>query len=60
MYDEKDKMITDLRTYLYERVNGERLKEYITKKYNWCEIEQSLIHWEGIVQAMKKYNEYKK
>ena len=60
MYDEKDEMITDLRTYLYKCVNGSSVKEYITKKYNWCNIEQSLINREGMLQEMKKYIEYKK
>ena len=60
MYDKNNEMITDLRKFLYTSVNGSKLQEYINKKYNWCEIEQSLINWEGLAQAMKKYSEYKK
>ena len=34
--------------------------EYIQHKYNWNQIEQSLIHWKGIEAAFRTYSEFRK
>lgn len=60
IYDSNNQMITDLKRYLYDMVNGNAMKEYINRKYNWCPIEQELIDWGALEKALKKYSEYKK
>ena len=45
---------------MYKEVNGEKMSKYITTKYNWCKVEQTLINWNAIGDAMNTYSEYKK
>ena len=54
MFDSNGIMITG------EKVNGEQLKQYIQWKYNWSKIEQSLIDWDSLQKALKKYTEFRK
>ena len=60
LYDEKGCMINDFQTFLYDKLNGRRMHQYIQEKFNWSDIEQSLIDWRYIEGALKKYSEYKK
>ena len=44
IYDSDGCMINDKKKYLNNTVKGDKMKQYIKKKYNWNNIEQSLIH----------------
>ena len=34
LYDDKDRLVTDLECYLYEKINGSILQEYIRESMN--------------------------
>ena len=58
--DETEGMVNDISKYMYEKENGREMQTYILQKFNWCPLEQTLIHWDAMEKAMKTYSEYKK
>lgn len=36
------------------------MEEYLQQKYNWNTLEQELIAWKEVAQALKQYTEFKK
>ena len=60
MYDERGTMITNLRDFLYNNINGTQMKTYIQNKFNWDDLEQSMIAWDELSKSLAKYTEFKK
>ena len=51
IYNEDGIMATGFKTYMNENVNGLKLCEYITTKYDWIKLQLELIAWKNkIVQ----------
>ena len=53
-------MMTDIEAFLYEQINGEKLKNYISKKFGWERDLMESITWDALGASMKSYTAFKK
>ena len=58
LYDDKDRLVTDLECYLYEKINGSILQEYISKKYEWEQEQMEMIDWYAIGDVVTLYTPF--
>jgi hypothetical protein len=56
LYDSKDKYISDIRRYITETVNGERMIDYMMTRRQWSLPVMHTIEWEGLEGLMRKAN----
>ena len=49
-----------MREYVYNKINGRKIKQYMEEKYGWNEEMIEWIGWKQLEKAMKTYSEYKK
>ena len=60
LYDKKKHLMTNMREYVYNKINGRKIKQYMEEKYGWNEEMIECIEWKSLEMAMKTYTEYKK
>ena len=57
-YDTDDRLATDVSKYLYNKINGPTLMEYIGKKFNWEEEDIRKVDWDALGRVMKSYSQH--
>ena len=60
IYDREGIMVTDVRSYMTEKINGQKMQEYLEGKKGWSPDIQSTIEWAGIEGMMKKAHPLKR
>lgn len=60
IYDKEKRLMTDVRTYVYQKINGQRIHEYMAEKYGWNKTHREYIGWKSLGMAMNTYTEFKK
>ena len=60
IYDSNNVLATDVYKYLYDKINGPKIWEYIGAKFNWEEEQLQTINWESLGKVMRTYSQFQR